>query len=159
MCVYTYICKYTYVSMRKLCLTLCNSMDCNPTRLLCPWNFPGKNTGVGCLFLLQGIFSPQENEPMSLVSSALAGGFLTIVPPGKPSYIVRGFKIKTQWDTSRHLLERPKSQILKTSNHGKDMEQQELSFIAYWNEKYYRYFWKTVWNFLSKLTCFYHNFQ
>ena len=26
------------------------------SRLLCPWNFPGKNTGVGCHFLLQGIF-------------------------------------------------------------------------------------------------------
>ena len=26
------------------------------TRFLCLWNFPGKNTGVGCLFLLQGIF-------------------------------------------------------------------------------------------------------
>ena len=25
-----------------------------PTRLLCPWNSPGKNTGVGCHFLLQG---------------------------------------------------------------------------------------------------------
>ena len=24
-----------------------------PMRLLCPWNFPGKNTGVGCPFLLQ----------------------------------------------------------------------------------------------------------
>ena len=24
------------------------------TRLLCPWNFPGKGTGVGCHFLLQG---------------------------------------------------------------------------------------------------------
>ena len=23
-------------------------------RLLCPWHFPGKNTGVGCHFLLQG---------------------------------------------------------------------------------------------------------
>ena len=28
-------------------------------RLLCPWNFPGKNTGAGCLFLLQGIFLTQ----------------------------------------------------------------------------------------------------
>ena len=27
-----------------------------PTRLLCPWDSPGKNTGVGCLSLLQGIF-------------------------------------------------------------------------------------------------------
>ena len=32
----------------KLCLTLCN-----PTRLLCPWDFPDKSTGVGCHFLLQ----------------------------------------------------------------------------------------------------------
>ena len=30
-----------------------------PARLLCPWNFPGKNTGVGCHFLLQGIFLTQ----------------------------------------------------------------------------------------------------
>ena len=28
-------------------------------RLLCPWNSPGKNTGVGCHFLLQGIFPSQ----------------------------------------------------------------------------------------------------
>ena len=28
-------------------------------RLLCPWNSPGKNTGVGCHSLLQGIFLTQ----------------------------------------------------------------------------------------------------
>ena len=27
-----------------------------PARLLCPWDFPDKNTGVGCHFLLQGMF-------------------------------------------------------------------------------------------------------
>ena len=42
-----------------------------PARLLCPWNFPGKNTGVGCHFLLPGI------EPASLASPALTGGFFT----------------------------------------------------------------------------------
>ena len=31
----------------QLCLTLCDPMDCI-TRLLCPWNSPGKNSGVGC---------------------------------------------------------------------------------------------------------------
>ena len=36
------------------CLTLCDSVDCKAPRLLCPWNFPGKNTGVGGHFLLQG---------------------------------------------------------------------------------------------------------
>ena len=31
-----------------------------PTRLLCPWDSPGKNTGVGCHFLLQGVFRTQD---------------------------------------------------------------------------------------------------
>ena len=30
-----------------------------PARLLCPWDFPGKNAGVGCHSLLQGIFPTQ----------------------------------------------------------------------------------------------------
>ena len=30
-----------------------------PAGFLCPWDFPGKNTGVGCHFLLQGIFLTQ----------------------------------------------------------------------------------------------------
>ena len=33
-----------------------------PTRLLCPWNFSSKNTGVGCHFLLQGIFLTQRSN-------------------------------------------------------------------------------------------------
>ena len=43
----------------KLCLTLLGPQGLQPTRLLCPWDFPGKNTGVGCHFLLQGIFLAQ----------------------------------------------------------------------------------------------------
>ena len=31
-------------------------------RLLCPWDFPGKNTGVGCHALLQGIFPTQGSN-------------------------------------------------------------------------------------------------
>ena len=30
-----------------------------PTRLLCPWDFPGRSTGMGCHCLLQGIFPTQ----------------------------------------------------------------------------------------------------
>ena len=33
-----------------------------PTRLLCPWNSPGKNTGVGSHSLLQGIFPTQGSN-------------------------------------------------------------------------------------------------
>ena len=35
------------------------------TRLLCLWDFPGKSTGVGCHFLLQGIF-PTQGSNLSL---------------------------------------------------------------------------------------------
>ena len=39
-----------------------------PTRLLCPWNFPGKNTGAGCHFLLQGISRLKRSNRISRVS-------------------------------------------------------------------------------------------
>ena len=50
-----------------------------PTRLLCPWNFPGKNTGVSCHFLLQGDLPDPGTEPMSLATSTVAGRFLTLL--------------------------------------------------------------------------------
>ena len=40
----------------------------SPARLLCPWNFPGKNTGVHCCFLLQGIFPASWIKTVSPVS-------------------------------------------------------------------------------------------
>ena len=42
-----------------------------PTRLLCPWHSPGKNTGVGCHSLLQGIFLIQGLNPVSLIAHKL----------------------------------------------------------------------------------------
>ena len=33
-----------------------------PARLLCPWDFPGKNIGVGCHFFLQSIFLTQRSD-------------------------------------------------------------------------------------------------
>ena len=44
------------------CSAMSNSMwshGLQPSRLLSPWNFPGKDTWVGCHFLLQGIFLTQ----------------------------------------------------------------------------------------------------
>ena len=37
-----------------------------PSRLLCPWNSPGKNSGLGCPFLLLGIFLNQGLNPSLL---------------------------------------------------------------------------------------------
>ena len=47
-----------------------------PTRLLCLWDLPDKNPGMGCHFLLQD-FSTQGSNPHLLMSPALAGGFFT----------------------------------------------------------------------------------
>ena len=52
----TYVCVCVCA---QLCLTLCDPMDC---RLLCLWDYPGKNTGVSCHFLLQGIFPTQGSN-------------------------------------------------------------------------------------------------
>ena len=38
------------------CLTLCDPMDCSPPGSSLHGILPGKNTGVGCRFLLQGVF-------------------------------------------------------------------------------------------------------
>ena len=46
----------------QLCLTLCDPLDCRPPSS-CPWDSPSKNTGVGCLALLQGTFPTQGLNP------------------------------------------------------------------------------------------------
>ena len=48
-------------------------------RLLCPWNSPNKNTGVGCHFLLQGDLPDQGIKPRS---PALQEDSLLSEPPG-----------------------------------------------------------------------------
>ena len=49
-------------SVTQSCPALCNPMD----RLFCPWGFLGKNTGLGCHFVLQGIFPTQGLNPCFL---------------------------------------------------------------------------------------------
>ena len=48
-----------------------------------PWNFPGKNTGGGCHFLLQEIFPTQGLKLCLFAFPVLVGRFFTTVPPGK----------------------------------------------------------------------------
>ena len=81
------ICLSTTVFMRQivnvcawaqLYLTLCDPHGLYPTRLLCPWNFLGKNIGVGWHFLLQEIFP--------IASPVWTSGFFTAVPPEKGKF-------------------------------------------------------------------------
>ena len=46
----------------KSCPTLLRPHGQQPARLLCLWDFPGKNTGVGCHFLLSGSSWPRESS-------------------------------------------------------------------------------------------------
>ena len=64
----------------QLCLTLCDPMDCSPARLLCPWDSPGKNNGVGCHSLLQENLPNPGIEPSS---PALQADSFPAEPPGK----------------------------------------------------------------------------
>ena len=54
-----------------------------PTRLFCPWDFPGKNTGAGFHFLLQGIFPTQGSNPHLPYWQA---GSLLLSNQGSPSF-------------------------------------------------------------------------
>ena len=50
---------------KGLCLVTLDSLQPHgllPARLLCPWHFPGKNTGVGCHFPLHGIILTQGSN-------------------------------------------------------------------------------------------------
>ena len=64
-----YMCLCMYVCMCVCCMCVCSVLSHAqlfmthvyrptlwPIRLFCPWNFPSKNTGAGCHFLLQGSF-------------------------------------------------------------------------------------------------------
>ena len=59
--------------------SLCDPVDCGPPGSSVHADSPGKNTGVGCHALLQGIFPTQGSnpgiEPTFLTSPELAGGF------------------------------------------------------------------------------------
>ena len=54
--------------------------ELQPTRLLYSWNSLGKNTGVCCYSLLQGIFLTQGSKPRLIHCQADS---LPLVPPGK----------------------------------------------------------------------------
>ena len=54
-----------------------------PVNLTSSWNFPGKNTAVGCHFPLQGIFPSLGSNLYFLIFPALARRFFTTAPPIK----------------------------------------------------------------------------
>ena len=65
LCVYACVCVCVCMYVSVSCSVVSDSLQHHGlylTRLLCPWTFPGKSTGVGCHFLLQGIFLTQQSN-------------------------------------------------------------------------------------------------
>ena len=56
------LCITVCVLVAQSCPTVCNPMDEKHAKLPCSWTSPGKNTGVGCHSLLQGIFPTQGSN-------------------------------------------------------------------------------------------------
>ena len=75
--------EFSVTSTVSYCLRPCGLL---PTMLLCPWNSPGKNAGVGCHFLLQGIFLTQRTNLSLLCPLHWYSGSLPLVPSGKPTH-------------------------------------------------------------------------
>ena len=77
-----------------------------PSRLLCPWDFLGKNTGVGCHSLLQRVFLTQGSNPCLLHYRQI----LSTEPPGHASWS------KKQKTWSRNKIVTHSVEILKMVN-------------------------------------------
>ena len=73
---------YVYVHVRPVVSVVPNPLwpyGAQAVRFLCPWDSPGRTTGVGC-----NAFLTQESNP---VSPALQADYLPTDPPGKPTYL------------------------------------------------------------------------
>ena len=68
-----------------------------PTRLLCPWDFLGKNTRVGCHFLLQGIFPTQRSNPRLFCLLRWGAGSLPQSHQGSPTVTLTEKSLSIKW--------------------------------------------------------------
>ena len=86
-------------SVAQLCLTLCDSMSpaCQAPLSM---EFPGKNTRMGCHFLLQEIFPTQGSNPCLLHLLHWQADSLPAGPPGKPENWGPSYKegLSCPWD-------------------------------------------------------------
>jgi len=87
-----YICCYYHCLFAKPCPTLLRSHGLQPARVLCPCDFPVKNTGVGAISSSRVSSQPRDR----ICISDIAGRLFTTKQPGKPptniyvgGYVVR----------------------------------------------------------------------
>ena len=72
------------------CMLWCAAPWTAAAKLLLSWDFPGKNTGVACHFLIQGILPSQRLNPHLLRPLYWQADSLPLAPPGKPQLPAEG---------------------------------------------------------------------
>ena len=148
----------------QLCPTLCDYMDCSPPGSSVHADSPGKNTGVGCYVLFQGIFPTQRSNPVSHIT----GVFFTVwgtreaqilkwaayafstdlsssgIEPGSPALQVNSLPAKeSAYQYRRHgfdswvwkILSRRKRQLTPVFLPGKFYGQKSLAGYSPWSGK------------------------
>ena len=86
-------------SVTQSCPTLRGPMDCSLTGS-CQWNFPGRNTGVGCHFLLQGVFPTQGSNPRLQHLLHWQVDYLTLCHLGSPNKASYGERLAVSFPSS-----------------------------------------------------------
>ena len=81
-----YILQVCVCYVTSIVSTLSDPMDCSPPGFCVYGDSSGKNTGMVCHALLQGIFLTQGSNPCLLCLLHWQVGPLSLVPPGKPIY-------------------------------------------------------------------------
>ena len=79
-----------YICRALLCAVVSDSLwphGLQPTKLPCPWDFLGKNAGVGCHFLFQEIFRTQDWNPSLLYLLNWQADSVPLYHLGSPIYI------------------------------------------------------------------------
>ena len=121
-----------------------NSLD---TRLLCSWDSPGKNTGVGYHELLQGIFLTQG---LNLGLPHCRQIFYFLSHQGNP-FNIREMWIKT---TMRYYLTLIRMAVVKKCTNNKCWKgygKQGILLYCWWECKLIQPLWRTVWRFHQTL--------
>ena len=68
------------------------------SKLLCPWDFQGKSTGVGCHFLLQGPSQPRDRTQVSHIVDRRFTIWATREVQFSPSQIMNSLLPNSDWN-------------------------------------------------------------
>ena len=83
---FSFYTSFSLCAVVQWCLTLCNPMDSSPPGSSVQGILQARVLEQFAISYSRGIFPTQGSKLQSLASPALAGGFFTILPPGKPPY-------------------------------------------------------------------------